>query len=426
MNYLSKFPILILALALTTLNGCLQDECDAEQTYTRYDPIYVAPTDIRQDIAIQESVTLENPGKIYYYKNYLLINEFEKGIHFYDNSNPASPQSLAFLPIDGNVDMAIRNDHLYADNYVDLLTFDISDPLNPVLVDRIEEEFFYYGFEEDKGYIVGYEPTSETRTISCQENFGDMFWDGPVLFATAEANFNAVRTSNSSTPSGSNVGTGGSLARFTIAKDHLYMVSEYDLKVFDLEVPDDPRFITVNNIGWGIETIFPYQDNLFIGSRNGMFIMSIEEPGRPFMQGVFWHSNACDPVYVDGDYAYVTLRDGTECETFTNQLDVVDIRDLQNPLLVKSFEMHNPMGISVFEEHLFLCDNDEGLKIFDATDPNTVGDELVKRINDFDAFDVITLKEERVALVIGPDGFYQYDIDDPRNPIFLSKINVDR
>ena len=37
---------------------------------------------------------------------------------------------------------------------------------------------------------------------------------------------------------------------------------------------------------------------------------------------------SCDPVVVQGDYAFVTLRGGTECQGFSNQLDIIDISTL--------------------------------------------------------------------------------------------------
>ena len=141
MKYSILYSLLICTFLGLSLNSCVQDECDATRTYTVYQPVYLSATELREPITLTDSRTLENPGKIYYYKNYLLINEFEEGIHFFDNSDPENPVSIAFLPIKGNVDMAIRDDRLYADSYVDLVTFNISDPRNPVLVSRTEEIF---------------------------------------------------------------------------------------------------------------------------------------------------------------------------------------------------------------------------------------------------------------------------------------------
>ena len=70
----------------------------------------------------------------------------------------------------------------------------------------------------------------------------------------------------------SNTGIGGSMARFTIKGDYLYTVDSYDLKTFDIKDKVNPEITSEVNLGWGIETIFPYGENLFIGAQSGMHI----------------------------------------------------------------------------------------------------------------------------------------------------------
>ncbi len=66
---------------------------------------------------------LKQTGKIYIYGNYIFLNEFDRGIHIFDNTQPASPKNIAFIPIPGNQDMAVTGNTLYADSYSDLVTF---------------------------------------------------------------------------------------------------------------------------------------------------------------------------------------------------------------------------------------------------------------------------------------------------------------
>ena len=214
-------------------------------------------------------------------------------------------------------------------------------------------------------------------------------------------------------------GTGGSMARFTVSNGHLYTVDLYSIRHFDLSDPSAPDPNDPVNIGWDIETVFPYENNLFIGSRSGMHIYSIEDPTNPAFVSTFNHANACDPVVVEGDIAYVTLRDGTECETFTNQLEVIDISDLQNPTLIKTYPMFNPHGLGIQNGCLYICDGDEGLKYYDATDAENI--ELIKQYDDIHALDVIPLNER--LLLIGNDGFYQYEGFCQDEIFFLSALN---
>ena len=411
------------ALLATSLASCLRDTCEAEVAYIRYDPIYVQPTAFRTEIQSEAPRELENPGKIYAYGDYLFINEPQQGIHLYDNSDPENPVAISFIEIEGNVDMAVQNGLLYADNHVDLVVFDINNPESIEMVGRTENAFPDYGFEPERGFLIGYEETDIVEKQPCTQ--GDWFWGRGNTFwlDSGFRNESSNAVNNAGVPTPNQTGVGGSLARFTIGFNRLYVADDSDqLKVFSLRTPEQPELVNTSYIGWAIETIFPYGEHLFIGAANGMHIVNVQDPDNPEYLSTFWHTTACDPVYIDGDYAYVTLRDGTECEGFANQLDVVNIENLFNPRLVKTFPMHHPIGLSVRDSHLYLCDDDAGLKVFDASDPAQVGNRLLKQIKNINAVDAIALPGRPVLMIIGRDGLYQFDISEPANPLPLSVI----
>jgi hypothetical protein len=290
------------------------------------------------------------------------------------------------------------------------------------MVGRTENVFPDYGFEPERGFLVDYEETNIVEKKPCSES--DWFRGGDGTFwLRAEVDFSTAVSNDAGVPSPNQTGVGGSLARFTIGFNRLYVADDSDqLKVFSLRTPEQPELVNTSYIGWAIETIFPYGEHLFIGAANGMHIVSVEDPDNPQHLSTFWHTTACDPVYIDGDYAYVTLRDGTECEGFANQLDVVNIEDLFNPRLVRTFPMHHPIGLSVRDQHLYLCDDDAGLKVFDASDPAQVGNRLLKQVKNINAVDAIALPGRPVLMIIGRDGLYQFDISEPANPLPLSVI----
>ncbi|NJO25139.1 MAG: hypothetical protein HC867_04185, partial [Bacteroidia bacterium] len=128
-------------------------------------------------------------------------------------------------------------------------------------------------------------------------------------------------------------GLAGSMARFSLVNNYLYTVNSWTLGVFDISSSGDAQRVSTQNLGWGIETIYPFRNKLFIGSQTGMFIYDISNPAAPVKEGQFSHARSCDPVISDGDFAYVTLRDGTPCVGFNNQLDVVDVRNVMSPAL---------------------------------------------------------------------------------------------
>ncbi|MFQ5447546.1 MAG: LVIVD repeat-containing protein, partial [Saprospiraceae bacterium] len=408
--------MLLFAGMAVTMQSCLKDKCQREVSYIRIDPVFKSVEEIHNGTAVVEAPrALRVPGQIYFYNNLIFINEKREGIHVIDNADPANPQNISFISIPGNEDLAIRNGVLYANTYIDLLAIELS---NYEVVGRVESVFPpLWEDVQNNRVAVYYQETPITEEMDC-ETFGTLYKSGGVFFEGGPEMFddlaNVVDNSSGSAGGSSGTGIGGSMARFTLASDHLYIIDDSSLKVFDLSQPQQPSLANTVGLGWGIETIFPFEDKLFIGSNSGMFIFDNSNPAQPTMLSAFAHARACDPVFVKDDYAYVTLRSGSICEGFNNQLDLIDITNITTPVLVKSFPMDNPHGLSIKNNDLLLCEGDFGLKSFDVTDPRTLGDHLLDHENNIHAFDVIALPgQQNVALVIGEDGFYQYNFDDP-------------
>ncbi len=215
---------------------------------------------------------------------------------------------------------------------------------------------------------------------------------------------------------GNATGQGGSMARFAISGDHLYTVDQNKLNLFSIANPTDPTKLKDVPLGFGVETIFPYSDKLFIGTQNGMYILSIQDPATPRVLSHYSHVVSCDPVVTDGRYAYITLSTGTACRRAINELQIVDLQNISNPQLIKQYSMTNPKGLGIENNNLFVADN--GLKRYDATDVMNL---KLKQHFPIKAYDVIPNNGN--LLVIGDDGFYQYSYAN-NNLELLSKIEV--
>ncbi|WP_316786139.1 hypothetical protein [Pedobacter frigiditerrae] len=343
-------------------------------------------------------------GKIYVYNDLLFINEPNKGIHIYSNVNPSTPVNLAFLQIPGNVDLAISNNILYADSYVDLLAFDISSITNIKQVKRLKDVFkqFYISGNGVQKYVVTYKDTLINKETYYSKDM-------------------ALYSSSSSTASSSS-GQGGSMARFTLMNQYLYTVGQADLSLFDVRTVSNPTFVKTINLAWGVETIFPYENKLFIGTNNGMHIFNATDASNPVKLSTYSHVIACDPVVVQGKYAYVTLRTGNFCRQAVNQLEVVDIEDPTQPKQVAVFPMQNPHGLSVSGNNLFLCEGTFGIKSFNITDKNKIGNNLLQHLDNIKSFDVIA--GPKSLIVTGEDGVYQFNYNNASKLTQLSKIKV--
>ncbi len=201
-------------------------------------------------------------------------------------------------------------------------------------------------------------------------------------------------------------GTGGSLARFTVTGNTLYTVDPAALKVFDLSNPEKPQLKRNLPVGFGVETIFPYGENLFLGTATGMYIYDIRIPERPEKISFYEHVYSCDPVVTDGNYAYVTLTTvNQQCWHSINELQIIDIRNRLKPALVKQVPLTQPMGLAVRNDTLWVCD--DGLKLFDVKDKSDI--KLLRHFTGIQAYDVIW--KDNLVLVTGDTGFVQYKIE---------------
>ncbi|GAB3569947.1 hypothetical protein GCM10027578_25330 [Spirosoma luteolum] len=434
---MKKSYLLLIWLPLLWLTSACTDQCTETRTFRQYTPVTLTTTQVRQGVSVASPQSLIQPGKIYTKDGYLFINELKQGIHVIDNRNPSAPKPVAFISIPGNGDIAIRDQYLYADSYMDLVTFDIADMSAIREVARAENVFtqgqfdggwWYFNNINNNQVIQDQRVDYVTQTVAtnCEATPAiPLVWWGAASFFSAAAN----DQKSGSTGGSSSSGTGGSMARFALYDKYLYAVGQSDMKLFDVRQPAKPVYSSTVSMGWGIETIFPYQDKLFIGSQTGMLIYDNSNPAQPRQLSTFSHARVCDPVVVNGNTAYVTLRSGNRCAGFTNQLDVVDISNLLSPRLIKSYPMRNPHGLGVDFPNLFICEGAYGLKSFNVSDPLQVDRNLQQYIEDLQAYDVIplgTVSGQKVLLLIGQDGFYQFDYSNPARLRLLSKIPVNR
>lgn len=410
---------MFLCLVIFALSGCLKDS--AKQSYTITRPILAKLSEVRSGIKMEGPVSVSAPGKMYLIGNTILLNESGKGIHVIDNSNPAAPVNKSFLPIPGNYDMAVNGNILYADCFTDLLAFDISNPNQLVLKSYISQVFpdkqIQKGFYIDSGFCaIGW--NSKDTSITVGLGIDQVAWiGGGMLFSSSSI---ALASSFSSDKSATN-GKAGSMAKMAIQNGWLYGVSNFKLQVIDLSQADKPvlsKSIQTNALN---ETVFPFKDKLFIGSQTGMSIYSVSSAANPQFQSMFSHARVCDPVIADDTHAYVTLRsNGLTCMGNLNELNVLDIRNIQSPILLKTYPFTHPKGLSKEGNTLMVCDGEIGVKIYDASNPENL--KLLQNLALEEAYDVICYNN--IAYISAKDGLYQFNFSKPDQTKLISKISI--
>ena len=213
-------------------------------------------------------------------------------------------------------------------------------------------------------------------------------------------------------------GTAGSMAGMVLMNDHLYAITEmHSLGIVNVSNAATPTLDTSFFAGYDLQTIFPFNGKLFLGSAVGMFMYDVTDPQHPVSLGTFTHGRACDPVIADGHYAYVTLHAGDGCGGDANELHVIDITDMQNSQLVKTYQLTKPTGLSKDGNLLFVCDNTE-VKVYNAANPGNL--QLLKKITGNEPYDIITGNNK--AIVVCSNGLYQYDYSNINNIRQLSFI----
>lgn len=340
------------------------------------------------DIVSLPARGIKKPGKIYIKDDFIYVNEKNGGVHIIDNGDPYHPEKILFLQIPGNKDIAIKDQALYADSYKDLLVIDIGAQERASEKMRIENAF------PDPPEL-------------------------PLFFKILLFPLMLLALGGQGEPSEpSSSGEGGSMARFTIVSDYLYVLHNNTMSLYEIKDPFAPVFVENIFIGQDIETIFPYQDKLFIGSGSSMYIYDNSNPGKPKKISEIFHATGCDPVVAQGNLAYVTIRSGNNCFAQSDELLIIDLSIIFLPELLCTYPMANPHGLAIADEYLFICDGTEGLKLYNAMDPLNL--KLLDKAENIYPTDLII--SENVAVVIARQGLFQYSFRESNKLELISKI----
>jgi hypothetical protein len=422
-------PIISSLIFFSTIFYSCEDTTLRE--YTGYAPVYLSYIDLRSAVTQEQNVALKNPGKIYFKDNYIFIVEELKGIHVFDNTNPASPVKKTFVRLPGVVDISISGNIMYADSYVDIVVLNVEDINNihevgriadilPYTVPATENTKFPTAYvDKDKGVVVDWELRTIKEKVNLNPTPYPVYWNYDLSYMK-EMNASGASTG----VSGSGVGIGGSMARFGIKNNILYLVDHTTLKMFDISNKTAPLKINEFYTSQNVETMFLTDNNMFLGTTTGMLVYDISDPAMPIPQALFTHAKSCDPVIVSDTLAYITQRTGTTCGWGLNVLDVVSVKNINQPVLIKSYPLINPYGLGKDGDLLFICDGTAGLKVYDASNPSDIINHLIFSYPDIKAYDVIPIGS--VLVLIGDDGLYQYNYSDVRNIKLISSIQVEK
>ena len=252
--------------------------------------------------------------------------------------------------------------------------------------------------DDTQGIVVGWE--LEIRWENIPENHY-FFLDGFTR------NFDSTSLALEEVQSDASViSQAGSLARFLPIDGYLYVLNQWELILFEIDDNYQPLRFGKTPLNNNAETLFQLNDFLFIGTTTGMLLYDVTSPTNPEFISSVDHFRSCDPVVADEDYAYVTLRGGTNCFTTRNELQIITLEDPKNLEVISSQLLFNPHGLAIHENHLIVCDGTAGIKVVDVS--NREKPEVVNTYSIPFAYDVLI--DYPSAIVVGDGKLYQYDI----------------
>jgi hypothetical protein len=217
-------------------------------------------------------------------------------------------------------------------------------------------------------------------------------------------------------------GKSGSLARFAVTDTHLFSVDDESLNVFQIMANGSLEQVNSRFLGSGVETIFALGQRLYIGTNSAMVIYDILNPASPNFVSQYSHFVACDPVVVQDTLAFVTVRTNNCNGSDRNTLDIINIKNAELPFVLSNYMLQSPYGLGVDGNLLFVCEGDNGLKVFDISNPyNAV---LLQNYSNVNAFDAIA--NNGVLIVTGAGGIVQYDYSNRNSIEKLSEISISR
>ncbi len=403
---------LLLGLIAFSIIGCTTDYGTVQVTYQEATAIYGDIDEIRSQPLNETIREINNPGKIYLGSDMILIGEEQEGIHVIDNTDPVNPTAVNFINIPGNREFFVKDNKIFAETYYDVVKIDVSDMQNAVLDSRAEFVFQDVWKNAQEETLIGFSFKEVTAELNQDDDFSKQVLAENEIYLDYAKNI-IPKSALPSSFAGSGSKVSGTANRVTYSDEHVYIIGNNSMYIVADEAQGLNNINKISNIGEGMETIFPYENNLYVGSRSAVNIFNITDPRQPEEAYEFNHATACDPVLPADGVAYVTLRtaDFSACPGNINSLLVLDTRDIHDVDQKEEIAMSSPYGMTIKGNELYVGEGENGLKIFDISDKYKP--ELLRTINNVKAYDVIPHPTiGNLILTTGPDGVSQYLVNE--------------
>lgn len=238
-----------------------------------------------------------------------------------------------------------------------------------------------------------------------------LFCIATIVSCNKDASFDSVSSGS---------GTAGSTATIITYNGFIYTVDDNHLRTLSLANPAKPVEVSSIFLGEGIETIFAYEDHLYLGTRSGILLYNISNGAAPVFTGnSFRLFDGHDPVVVSGNFAYSTTKWGEENSNPSGNLEVIDVSNKNNPFVVDQFNQEFPGGLALSGNILYVCNAKFGINVFDTHGNGQL--EFLKNIDTEPIYDCIP--NDNLLICQSKTGLILFNITDRSNPVFIQKVN---
>ncbi len=352
----------------------------------------------------------------------------EAGLRIFDITDPLQPLLLGELSIPGARCLALRGDIAYVGcEDADFRTVDIGDPADPSILSELTIPMpatdieiagdFAYVTVGDSGLqildIVVPEVPAIHTIVDTPRHAHDLVIRGDYAYIADQNHLVVIDITDLPTePLAPRDRPGPSLISVAVTGDHAYLLdTTFGLQIYDISDPLEPQWIG-DLPGAGEGKMEVVGDRLYAGIFPGLRIYDVSTPAAPVRIGQVNAGGSSDGLLVDGDHVYQAIR-------APGAVNVMDISNLDSPPELGSIDLSGwPYGISMSPPYAYLASRFYGLQVVDTSEPGAMVD--LGYVSEVESARQ-TIVEGPLAYVAGEEhGLYVLDIVKPGLPQVLS------
>lgn len=334
------------------------------------------------------------------------------GLRIVNVATPTAPELLGTLETPGSFsDIAVDGTFAYLTEVsFGLHVVDVSDPMAPVL--RASVAMPKAGSVTAAGgyaYVVVYPPRSPQDPIHRTIQVVDVrIPTAPAIVATIE-----------------DIG-GDRYMDLEVRDGYLYAIraqlsaltqnQPYGLRVYDVAVPSDPRFVTQLRTPGHVRRLALEGDRAYVADGYwGLQIIDISEPTAPVRIASSDTPGRGYDVYAAGGFAFVADREG--------DLQVVPIDALPGPEFVGAVDTPGfARSVALDGDRAYVADGEAGVQIVDIADP--AAPNLLGAVDTPGVALDVAIAGTRAYIADGPAGLTIADVADPAAATVIESVDT--